>query len=43
MDLRTKKYALGAANTESGKSNLTIFSIAALCTAVKREARRNAD
>jgi hypothetical protein len=37
MDLRAKKYALGAANTESGKSNLSIFSIAILCTCVKRE------
>ena len=34
---RTKKCASGAANTGSGKSNLTIFSIAILCTGVKRE------
>jgi hypothetical protein len=40
---RAKKYASGAANTESGKSNLTIFSIAALCTIVKGEVRRNAE
>jgi hypothetical protein len=33
---RTKKYASGAANTGSGKSNLTVFSIAILCTSVKR-------
>lgn len=34
---RAKKYAPGAANTESGKNNSSVFSIAILCTGVKRE------